>query len=937
MTLEFTEPLFLLSAQTGLSVSELQAQAAEGNPDIGAPISPMKIGEPIPIVFCRRRTVNSVEAGGTMVIPKATEGSFTNNQVIKKAETNSAWFDIAVDEELSIKLLLVVSDGEIGLAQVRDIFYGDCRRGTVNQAYNARAGNWAPGNTIDDYIAAVVPKSASGFYIIPTIVPGNWYRFDSSLFAKIVYDANGNTLDYSRPYKEHKAPTFCGTSGSYSGLTTLSFELTLSGSSDWNKTVSVFVREGLKVTRLVDGTLGSSDNFADLAKYLMLNNGRLPGDLINDSLLTTAAKFADANGFFFNGVLAKSQNLPDWLQKTSYGFLLRLTNTNGKFGLKPRLPYNTDHTIKTTAIIPKFTFTEDHILSGGFEIESISLEDREPVCIVAQWRQQGDADFGLVRTVEVRYPGEATSGPFVSMDMSGYCVTENHAIKVATYKLATRKHITHHLRLTVRERSYNSTLEVGDIVRTRLRRESSEGEVTYHDKVYEIARIEKTFSSKIKYDLIHFPIDNQGRSIVARAVAGAAGAGNTINTGISTFNCANSSDSNSSTNTTNVGTASSTQGNPPSSGDTENDVDVPQDPDNQPSEDSLYPNATGLPGSPYSDGSSNPVDPIDQPIAETASTTGSNTGYGGSSSTPGNAVEVSTTALACPNGRVCYYRLDKATGVKTLRECKTEPIAGKFTSFITTADINYAIVVEGECPDPSTDTGYGTPIPLGETPIVIPDPSQYSYARFTGVMLTYSFPSNEPVVQTITTTWKTWDGTNPTPAGAYLTVGTAVTGIGGFIYGIRIIDPYFTNPYTENGNFLEWTPAVNYYSLPQGAHIGLLGITSVPWRAHVGAVARRFTGSGGTGVYLGDIGGQGYNIGVVPDPFPSSFSSPDFYAYLPPDNNISAPTRRVRISGSWEFSNDTSDTKTVMATWKGTDDNGDPYIASADDTLSLGT
>ncbi len=51
MTLEFTEPLFLLSAQTGLSVAELQALAAEGNPNLSGPQPALKTGEPIPMFF----------------------------------------------------------------------------------------------------------------------------------------------------------------------------------------------------------------------------------------------------------------------------------------------------------------------------------------------------------------------------------------------------------------------------------------------------------------------------------------------------------------------------------------------------------------------------------------------------------------------------------------------------------------------------------------------------------------------------------------------------------------------------------------------------------------------------------------------------------------------------------------------------------------------
>lgn len=693
MTLEFTEPLFLLSAQTGLSVSELRAEAAEGNPDVAGPQAVIKTGEPIPIVFCRRRAINSVQTGGAMIAPKMSEGNFSNDQNIQKIKTNGVWTSVAVDEETYIKLLLVVSDGQIGPIQIRDIFYGNCRRGTYNQAYSARAGSWTPGNTIDDYIDHHVEPDSSGFYVLPSSPTLNeWYKLENSTYGRITSSAAGGFIDFIKTYIEHKMPTFCGTSGSYSGLTTLSFEITLTGSSDWNKQISAFIRDGLQVTRIVDNTSGSSDNFADLAKYLMLQSGRLPSDLIDDASFAIAANFTHTNDLLFNGVLAKSQNLSDWLQKTSYNFLLRLTNTNGKFGLKPRLPYNTDYTIKTTAITPEFTFTEDHILSGGFEIDFVSLEDREPVCVVAQWRQQPEADFGLVRTIEVRYQGEATSGPFVSMDLSGYCVTENHAIKAATYKLATRKHVTHHLRIKVRERNYNSTLEVGDIVRVRLQRETSEGEIQYHDKVYEIARIEKTFGSFIKYDLTHFPIDSQGRSIVAQVVNGAVGAGNVINVGRSTHDC----DTNSSTSTATVGTTTSSPANPPSPGDTQNNI------------------SDGSQDSPYPGGFSNPADPIDSQTspANTTLTRPTNTGYVGNPALYGDVISFNP---GCPNARIEWYLIDTATGIS---ELVSSGVAETFIVGQTAASFGKSVYGVGCCPDPSAPGGYSActtseQIPLG--------------------------------------------------------------------------------------------------------------------------------------------------------------------------------------------------------------------------------
>lgn len=680
MSIRVSDPLFLLSAQTGLSVGELKAKAAAGNPDLEKKQEALKTGEPIPILFGRFRN----GSGGVMVQPKVTEAYFSNSIVENTYSTDggSTTFGFPI-ERLELKYLLVLGEGNMSQMQVRDIFYGTCRRGTFNQTYNGRAGTWDPGNNIDNYHDYVATPNAQGHYVIDFT---NLSQGESVKYPKATYYKGQNNIIHYIRHKEYGFPVFCGTSGSYSGLTTLSFEYDLddADSEDIGKTINVFIRNGLQVTRLVDGATAESDNYVDLVKYLFQANNRLADDLIDTTALTTAAKFTDTNSFLFNGALTESQNLLDWVQETSVNFLLRITNTNGKFGLQPRLPYNTDHTIKTTQVTPEFTFTEEHVVDGGFEIEYISLEDRQPVCFVVQWRQQPEANFGLVRTVEVRYTGEATSGPFVNIDMSGYCTNENHAVKVGAFRLAQRKFITHHLRLTVREQNYNSTLVVGDLVRVRLRRETDEGEVEYHDKLYEINRIEKTFSSTIVYDLTHFPIDSQGRSIIAREVADAVGAGNTIDVGRTTFDC----DENSPTDNTPIGTGFGGGGsNQPPSNDTQ--VPIPQ------------PNPDSDVDSPYPDGPSSPDDPIDQPYV---SGNPQITGYSGSAPVAGDTLSF---APGCPDAFIEWFAEDQTTGQLT-------PLGSGIsaTLAVTQAMENEGLTVigVGRCPDPSSPDGYGTPI-----------------------------------------------------------------------------------------------------------------------------------------------------------------------------------------------------------------------------------
>ena len=679
MSIRVSDPLFLLSAQTGLSVGELTAKAAAGNPDLEKKQEALKTGEPIPILFGRFRN----GSGGVMIQPKATEAYFSNSIVENTYSTDggSTVFGFPI-ERLELKYLLVLGEGNMSQLQVRDIFYGTCRRGTFNQTYNGRAGTWSPGNNIDNYHDYVATPDAQGYYSIDFT---NLSQGESVKYPKATYYKGQSNIIYNIRHKEYGFPVFCGTSGSYSGLTTLSFEYDLddADSEDIGKTINVFIRNGLQVTRLVDSVTAESDNYVDLVKYLFQTNNRLADDLIDTTALTTAARFTDTNSFLFNGALTESENLLDWVQQTSVNFLLRVTNTNGKFGLQPRLPYNTDHSIKTTQVTPEFTFTEEHVVDGGFEIEYISLEDRQPTCFVIQWRQQPEANFGLVRTIEVRYTGEATSGPFVNIDMSGYCTNENHAVKVGAFRLAQRKFITHHLRLTVRERNYNSTLVVGDLVRVRLRRETDEGEVAYHDKLYEINRIEKTFSSTIVYDLTHFPIDSQGRSIIAREVADAAGAGNTIDVGRTTFDC----DENSATDSTPVGTGSGGGGNnQPSPDDTE--IDLTPDGDD----------------SPYPQGPNNFEDPIDSNTSPvpTEIDRPDNSGYVGNPALYGDELSYNP---GCPNALIKWYLIDNATGVA---ELVSSGVAETFIVGQTAETFGKSVYAEGCCPDSSAPGGYAT-------------------------------------------------------------------------------------------------------------------------------------------------------------------------------------------------------------------------------------
>ena len=426
------------------------------------------MGEVVPIVFTRRLGKD----GGVMLQPGCTEAAFSVNG----------------SNAITAKYHLVLGEGQMFEVQRRDVLQIGLRRGTFSQTYNKRAGNWTPGNTI--------PIPSSGVYRVAS------------------YNCGGGSSGY----------------GTYSGLTTFSFITTCpDGDDSWKGQVSIFIRGGLKVTRLVDGQFGPSSNVVDLIQYLLTQSSRVPTGVIDSSSLTAAATFIDVNFFRWDGVIKESTNLRDWLAQTLPYYLLREASANGKFALRPLAPVTSGGAIKTSAITPDFTFNDTSVIAGSFEIEYIPLADRKPVCLQMQWRQQDECQWPLVRTSEVRYRGEAEAGPYEQHDLSAVATNENHVIKAGTYILARRRYCTHTARVSLRPGAASRALVAGDVIQLVLTRNASTGSTGEHNKLYEVQSIRKEASGALGLDLLHFPVDSQGRSLIALDVAAAQGTGLLLN------------------------------------------------------------------------------------------------------------------------------------------------------------------------------------------------------------------------------------------------------------------------------------------------------------------------------------------------------------------------------------------------------------------------
>ena len=460
-----SDSLSLLAYQGGLVSTPSTEQAAQAANDLCVEQRLMRVGDPLPIVFCRREG----NVGGCLVSPGATEARFSNDAA----------------NVLTASWHLVLGEGPMDPIQVRDVFQCACRVGTSTSAFGRRAGSWSPGNL---------------------------------------------TVDRGANYTRWELPRFCGAAGTFERLTTLSFVNTYQDGEDWNRQIHVFSRGGRHVTRLLDGVTGPSSNVVDLYLYLLRAVERVPESMIDLESLKHAARFTNLLGMRWDGVLGgeQTENLDDWCENVLKPyFLLARTRRSGMEGLMPLLPTNNDGSLFLGRVGPHATLTEAELDLETWNLQFLSLADRRPICAQMQWRQQGDGVDSIVRTSEVRFaaPFNAPDGPFEQHDLSWFATNETHAVKIGAYVVAHRAMVTHTLEVSARPGTHNTTVGDGSIVRVRVPRAVDGDELAVHDYLYRVNSVGKDLMGETKYQLVHMPIDAQGRSSVAQTVYNAQPSG----------------------------------------------------------------------------------------------------------------------------------------------------------------------------------------------------------------------------------------------------------------------------------------------------------------------------------------------------------------------------------------------------------------------------
>jgi hypothetical protein len=354
-------------------------------------------------------------------------------------------------------------------------------------------GNWNQNETFEDLVSVssgnpfVTAYSQVGFrYIIGDIgkrdveviytgdteFESQSQYADMSLYRSLVQKSNESEPEHSIVYVNEVMPNVDEDGESrapqYNNLTIAGLSLKASRNFVSLDQMRVWLGSGLHVKRLhpdlsvynlgeagANGdALGPSNLFTDLVFYMLTDDMGGAGQLLkidkdNPKLLNQddfveTSRFLHAQKLFFNGVVGDRTNLRQYITDVAPYFLCNFVIMDGKFSLKPAIPHMADSGQINLGPVPiEQLFTAGNILEDSYTLEYLRSEERRPFKAVMRYRQETKNKLPEEKVVEVKLPNQEGLLPQEQFDLTQFCTSEEHAIKVAKYFLGIRKLVSH--------------------------------------------------------------------------------------------------------------------------------------------------------------------------------------------------------------------------------------------------------------------------------------------------------------------------------------------------------------------------------------------------------------------------------------------------------------------------------------------------------------
>jgi hypothetical protein len=237
----------------------------------------------------------------------------------------------------------------------------------------------------------------------------------------------------------------------YTSMSTLGLSVKSNGQINGIGQLRAWSPAGVNVYRLIEGDNAPSNLFADLVYYLLTSRSQgvgniVPSELIDIESLTIAAHFQRANKMFFDGVVEDSESLRSFLYDNAALQLCNFTIKNGRFGMMPALPYDSNYQISTRPIAVEQIFTAGNIIEDSLQVQYIDAAQRSNFRALVSWRETVENDLptqasALVDWNDIPERDRATTQQ--AFDLTDFCTNRAQALKTARFLLSIRRRITH--------------------------------------------------------------------------------------------------------------------------------------------------------------------------------------------------------------------------------------------------------------------------------------------------------------------------------------------------------------------------------------------------------------------------------------------------------------------------------------------------------------
>ena len=279
--------------------------------------------------------------------------------------------------------------------------------------------------------------------------------------------------------------------------------LRLNSSKEWNNfsQFSVYIKNGIEIKRLINDKgqtvtdsnkgkhgvstkgLGPTNNFAEIAHALLTDrkfglSNSIGATSVDKEKMIIAAKFCEANGFYWDGVVTDKQNVREFIYKNAVFNLLDFAILGGKFALFPSVPFDPktfkipdkdqkEH--KKLAPTAQALFTDGN--TKNLKVSFLSPEERQNFIGTVYFRKEVANGFPeiLSKTLAIATDNldddeEVEKFPIEVFDMSEFCTNEAHADYFLRYVLKVRQKIDHGIKFETTPQAAIG-LKPGDTIR----------------------------------------------------------------------------------------------------------------------------------------------------------------------------------------------------------------------------------------------------------------------------------------------------------------------------------------------------------------------------------------------------------------------------------------------------------------------------------------